>query len=76
MVVFFRQSRDRWKKKCQKAKRENKSLKTRLAAMKDSRDRWKAEAKQWRRGTTEVAATDEPAKNSTAAPDRRGHAAR
>lgn len=46
LVRFFRQSRDKWKEKCQKAKRENNSLKVRLAAMKESRDRWKAKAKE------------------------------
>ena len=44
LVRFFRDSRDKWKAKCQAAKKENKSLKIRLAKMKESRDRWKAEA--------------------------------
>jgi hypothetical protein len=44
LLRFFRRSRDQWKAKCQTAKRENKSLKTRLAKMKESRDRWKAKA--------------------------------
>lgn len=46
LVRFFQRSRDQWKEKCQKAKRENNSLKVRLAAMKESRDRWKAKAKE------------------------------
>jgi hypothetical protein len=46
LVRFFHRSRDQWKEKCQKAKRENNSLKVRLAAMKESRDRWKAKAKE------------------------------
>jgi hypothetical protein len=50
LVVFFRRSRDQWKAKCKAAKRENKSLKTRLAKMKESRDRWKAEAGCLRKG--------------------------
>ena len=45
LLRFFRHSRDQWKAKCKTAKRENKSLKTRLAKMKESRDRWKAEAR-------------------------------
>ena len=45
LLPFFRQSRDKWKAKCKAAKRENKSLKTRLAKMKESRDRWKAKAR-------------------------------
>jgi hypothetical protein len=47
LVVFFRRSRDKWKEKCQKAKRQNKSLKICLAKMKESRDRWKAQAMAW-----------------------------
>ncbi|NQT15426.1 MAG: hypothetical protein HQ582_21900 [Planctomycetes bacterium] len=50
LVRFFRQSRDNWKAKCKAAKRENKSLKTRLAKMKESRDRWKAQAGALREG--------------------------
>jgi len=45
LVRFFHRSRDQWKAKCQAAKKENKSLKIRLAKMKESRDRWRAEAK-------------------------------
>ena len=45
LLIFFRRSRDQWKAKCKAAKRENKSLKTRLGKMKESRDRWKAEAR-------------------------------
>jgi len=44
LLRFFRRSRDQWKRKCQSAKRENKSLKIRLAKMAESRDRWKAKA--------------------------------
>ena len=50
LVRFFRRSRDNWKSKCKVAKRENKSLKTRLAKMKESRDRWKAQARSLREG--------------------------
>lgn len=63
LLRFFERSRDRWKEKCQKAKRENNSLKVRLAAMKESRDRWKTKAKEleeeWTATETvsEVAAT-------------------
>jgi len=45
LLRFFRGSRDKWKAKCKEAKRENKSLKYRLAKMKESRDRWKAQAR-------------------------------
>ena len=44
LLPFFERSRDKWKAKCKAAKRENKSLKTRLAKAKESRDRWKAKA--------------------------------
>jgi hypothetical protein len=44
LLRFFRRSRDQWKVKCKAAKRENKSLKIRLAKMTESRDRWKAKA--------------------------------
>jgi len=44
LLPFFQRSRDQWKRKCQTAKQENKSLKIRLAKMKESRDRWKAKA--------------------------------
>ena len=50
LVRFFRRSRDNWKAKCKVAKRENKSLKTRLAKMKESRDRWKTQARSLREG--------------------------
>jgi hypothetical protein len=46
LLPFFCKSRDSWKTKCKAAKRENKSLKQRLAAMTESRDRWKARAKK------------------------------
>ncbi len=46
LLRFFQRSRDKWKSKCQTAKRENNSLKVRLAAMKESRDRWKAKAQE------------------------------
>ena len=50
LLQFFRKSRNKWKAKCKLAKRENKSLKTRLAKMTESRDRWKAQARSLRDG--------------------------
>jgi hypothetical protein len=50
LLPFFRNSRNKWKAKCKAAKRENKSLKTRLGQMKESRDRWKAEARALKEG--------------------------
>jgi len=57
LVPLFRNSRDKWKTKCKVAKRENKSLKVRLAKMKESRDRWKAKARALKE---EVAAGNVP----------------
>jgi hypothetical protein len=48
LLRFFRRSRDKWKAKCKEAKRENRSLKYRLAVMTESRNRWKAEVRQMR----------------------------
>ena len=45
LVRFFCRSRNKWEAKCKAAKKENKSLKTRLAAMKESRDSWKTKAR-------------------------------
>lgn len=49
LLRFFCRSRDKWKAKCKAAKRENKSLKYRLAVMTESRDRWKAEVRDIRK---------------------------
>jgi len=48
LLRFFCRSRDKWKAKCKAAKRENKSLKYRLAVMTQSRNRWKAEVQDLR----------------------------
>jgi hypothetical protein len=50
LLPFFERSRNKWKAKCKAAKRENKSLKTRLGKMKESRDRWKAKARALKDG--------------------------
>jgi F0F1-type ATP synthase membrane subunit b/b' len=74
LLRFFCRSRDQWKDKCKTAKRENKSLKTRLAKMKESRDRWKAEARGMREKLrAEACSVEEPAKNGEA---RRAHSGR
>ena len=49
LLRFFYRSRDKWKTKCKAAKRENKSLKYRLAKMTESRDRWKPEVRSLRK---------------------------
>ena len=59
LLRFFHRSRDRWKAKCKAAKRENKSLKYRLAKMTQSRDRWKAEVRSLRASVEEEKAPAE-----------------
>ena len=46
LVVFFRDSRDKWKKKCQDAKYELKLLKRRYANLQKNRDRWQQQCCQ------------------------------
>ncbi len=60
LLRFFRRSRDQWKAKCKAAKRENKSLKYRLAKMTENRDRWKAEVRSLRKSIQEGTAPAEP----------------
>jgi len=72
LLRFFRRSRDQWKAKCKTAKQENKSLKTRLAKMKESRDRWKAEARCLRNNLpTEAVPAEEETKSRVPRPSRR-----
>jgi len=66
LLRFFRRSRDQWKSKCKAAKEENKSLKIRLAKMKESRDRWKVEARDLRSDLEAVTATVEEETKKTA----------
>jgi hypothetical protein len=63
LLRFFRRSRDKWKTKCKEAKRESKSLKYRLAKMKESRDRWKALARGSQKDSREAASLVEEPKN-------------
>ena len=46
LVRFFEQSRDRWKAKCQAAKKRLKRLKNRVRFLQQSRDNWKKRAKE------------------------------
>jgi hypothetical protein len=48
LLAFFPRSRDRWKNKCQQAKRANKKLANQVRAVEKSRDRWKELAKEAR----------------------------
>jgi hypothetical protein len=63
LLRFFRRSRDQWKTKCKEAKRDNKSLKYRLAKMKESRDRWKVRARGFLKDSEEAAVLVEEPKN-------------
>lgn len=45
LLKFFPQSRDRWKAKCQQAKRNNKKLANQVRAVEKSREHWKQLAK-------------------------------
>jgi hypothetical protein len=80
LLRFFCRSRDKWKAKCKEAKRENKSLKYRLAVMTESRDRWKAEARGLHLSALEETEQvgERPSKNQTGRPSRgrRGRTAR
>ncbi len=72
LLRFFRHSRDQWKAKCKTAKRENKSLKTRLTKMKESRDRWKTEARFLRSNVqVETVSAEEETKSRVQHPSRR-----
>jgi uncharacterized protein (DUF3084 family) len=46
LVVFFRDSRDKWKKKCQEAKYELKLLKRRYGNLRKNHDRWQQQYRQ------------------------------
>jgi hypothetical protein len=72
LLRFFCRSRDKWKDKCKAAKRENKSLKYRLAVMTESRDRWKAEARGLRKSTPKETGQvgEQPSKNWAERPSR------
>lgn len=70
LLRFFCRSRDKWKAKCKEAKRENKSLKYRLAVMTENRNCWKAEARGLRKTVSEETSPDE-APPSKSRPPRR-----
>lgn len=44
LVRFFRQSRDRWKDKCQQAKQQCKRMVNQVRAVEKSRDEWRRRA--------------------------------
>ena len=54
LVRFFQSSRDKWKEKCLKAKRESKKLANQARAVEKSRERWKQQAKVAQRQVREL----------------------
>jgi hypothetical protein len=77
LLRFFCRSRDKWKAKCKEAKRENKSLKYRLAVMTESRDRWKAKARGSGESVPEqTTPTEEKPPKNQAGGDSRGRGRR
>lgn len=67
LLKFFPQSRDRWKAKCQLAKRDNKKLANQVRAVEKSRDHWKQVAKDARQLSTKYQHELEKLKNHAAA---------
>jgi hypothetical protein len=72
LLRFFCGSRDKWKAKCKEAKRENKSLKYRLAKMTENRDRWKAAARNSAKSppAEKVPVEEQSSKNRSGRPPR------
>lgn len=54
LVSCFRKSRNRWKEKCQKEKRQNKLLSNQNRAVEKSRNQWKDAAKTAQREVLEL----------------------
>ena len=54
LVTFFKKSRDKWKRKCQAAKDQNKLLKNQTRAVEQSRDQWNELARERAKRITEL----------------------
>jgi hypothetical protein len=67
LLTFFPRSRDRWKAKCQQAKRENKKLANQVRAVEKSRDQWKQVAKEAQQLSVQYQRELEELKNHTTA---------
>lgn len=65
LVSFFRSSRDRWKQKCQVAKRLCKKLSNQVRVVEKSRAYWKEVAKQQRRRSRQLERELEELKSGT-----------
>jgi len=66
LMKFFRKSRDRWKAKCQEAKRANKLLANQTRAVEKSRERWKEAARAAQRQLRELEREVEELKSAAA----------
>lgn len=67
LLKFFPQSRDRWKAKCQQAKRDNKKLANQVRAVERSRTHWKQIAKEAQQALAQSQRECEELKNHAAA---------
>jgi hypothetical protein len=76
LLRFFCRSRDKWKAKCKAAKRENKSLKYRLAVMTENRNRWKAEVRDLRKSLQVETIPFEPKTKNTPTKKHATHGSR
>jgi predicted nucleic acid-binding Zn-ribbon protein len=66
LLKFFPRSRDRWKAKCQQAKRDNKKLANQVRAVEKSREHWKQLAQDSQRRSAQYQQELEELKSPTA----------
>lgn len=59
LVNFFEKSRDNWKEKYQRNKKENQKLKNKVCALKTSQQKWKSETLLLRKQVKEAAINTE-----------------
>ncbi|HEY5141684.1 MAG TPA: hypothetical protein VIJ25_20550 [Methylococcales bacterium] len=59
LVNFFEKSRDNWKEKYQRNKKENQKLKNKVCALKTSQQKWKSETLLLRKQFKEAAINTE-----------------
>lgn len=67
LLKFFLRSRDRWKAKCQEAKRDNKKLANQVRAVEKSRNHWKQIANEAQQALAQSQRECEELKNHAAA---------
>jgi hypothetical protein len=59
LVNFFEKSRDNWKEKYQRNKKENQKLKNKVCALKTSQQKWKSETLRLRKQLKQAAINTE-----------------